>query len=401
MYKFFEHYIKSFLSLNSLSRYMLFIYMIQSISAGVAFFIAIYLDIHLHINVETIGLLVSLFAGGNLLGSFISAKILDKSNPFTISLYSLILQGCSFIFIALNQSIFSIGTAMFILGASGYAYVVASEFLITDLSGSLEKNRAKAISFINISSNLGVGLGGVLVSFFSKNHSVFLLVGIGVLLLFLSVYYLKEKRTIQYDFKQSDTKETVSKSENFLAYCLSLFVIFFLGLIFAQQRVSYSLYLEQNFGETAVSSLLLTNSILIILFLPSINMISERYNKYKMMGIGGVLLGGGMSLYQFTSAYSLVFLICIITTVGEMLGTLLSQLICFQSAKKGQKGRAMGYYKFLYAFGTIIGTSLGGAIQFHYGMNYVWSFCGLLGFVIISASTLPFLKGKKIIYLTS
>ena len=392
--EFMRSYFKNFVCLSYEARIMLMIYMCQCISAGVAFFIAIYLKIHLDLSAESIGFIVSLFATGNLLGAIGAAKILDRVNPFLITTASLFIQGCCFLSIALSSSVYSIGIAMLMLGISGYAYVVSSEFLIVTSSGRTEKIKSSAISFINVSSNMGVGLGGVLVTVFSAMHPKELIMGIGVSLLLLSLYYLKARSNITYKNESVNSNSKVYSLYRPHIYYLSLFFIFVLGLVFAQQRVSYSLYLENNFGNSAISSLLLLNSLLIIVFLPSVNDYSQKKNKVRLMGIGGVMLAGGMAIYQYTNSYFIVFLLCIITTFGEMIGTLLSQLLCFQSARPASKGKAMGYYKFLYALGTIIGTSLGGYVQQHYGMNYVWIFCGILAFVMLvttysSQKTMP------------
>ncbi|WP_058513116.1 MFS transporter [Legionella santicrucis] len=103
------------------------------------------------------------------------------------------------------------------------------------------------------------------------------------------------------------------------------------------------------------------------------------------MGLGAFFLGGGMFVLNIaSSAYWLVIMVCLITTLGEMLGTTLSQLLCFQYVSKEKRGKAMGYYKFLYAFGTIFGTLIGGKIQVTFGENYIWYFCGIIGFLSLA-----------------
>lgn len=385
---FLRRYYKNFICLSYDARIMLMIYMFQCVSAGVAFFIAIYLKIHLNLNAETIGFIVSLFATGNLIGAIGAARVLDKVNPFFITIVSLLLQGGCFLSIAIIPSVYCIGLAMFFLGVSGYAYVVSSEFLIVASSGHEEQVKSSAISFINISSNMGVGLGGVFVTVFSELHSKQLLMGIGLSLLFLSAFYLRPKKAIDIGAKENSEEVNKAEEPSYRSniYYLCLFFIFVLGLVFAQQRVSYSLFLESNFGSSAISSLLLLNSLLIIVFLPSVNDLSQKLNKVRFMGVGGLMLAGGMALYQFTHSYFIVFFLCVVTTFGEMIGTLLSQFLCFQSAKPESKGKAMGYYKFLYALGTILGTSLGGYVQQHYGMSFVWTFCGILAIVMLIAT---------------
>lgn len=386
MKKYVVDYIHSIRQINNECKVLLFFYMLQCISAGIAFFIAIYLDKHLSISPRTIGIIVSLFAAGNLLGALGAAKVSDYVSPYKISAISIFIQGACFCLIALSTSHYTLGLLMFCLGFSGYAYSANNQFLITSLSGKTKQERSNSISLISVSSNIGIGLGGALVSFLSKNYSFQLLFSTGVMLLAVSIYYIKlESKNLCFFNSSTDSTNKVRDTGRGY-YAFSLITIFIMGLIFAQQRVSYSLYLNTNFNESIISMLLMLNSILIILGMPSVNKFSLGFNSLFMMGLGGVLLGGGMALYQFTSYLPFVITICVITTIGEMLGTLVSQLVCFQSAPDSHKGKAIGYYKFLYAVGTMLGTSLGGTIQQNFGINNVWSFCGLLGVILLGFS---------------
>lgn len=384
-----KKYARGFTELNAHCISLLLAYMLQSISAGMAFFIAIYLDSNFKLSAQIIGIIVSAFSTGNLLGALFAAKITDKTNPFKVSFYSVFVQGLCFCLIPLcaNPS-FMIGV-MFVLGFSGYTFTANNQYLITAVAGTEKSQRSKAISLISVSSNIGVGLGGALVSIFSKDYSYPLLIGAGGLLFITSIYYFISARKIKISSTASSKNaSTDRRKEDPNLYFYSLLIIFILGLIFAQQRVSYSLYLNQYFPGSRASSLLLLNSLLIVFGMTSISSISLRFNNYIMMGVGCLLLGGGMFFYQFTYYYPLVLLICIVSTAGEMIGTLVSQLCCFNSSNEKERGKAMGYYKFLYALGTVCGTSVGGGLQTHYGMNTVWLFCGVLAFSMFFISFL-------------
>ena len=83
-----------------------------------------------------------------------------------------------------------------------------------------------------------------------------------------------------------------------------------------------------------------------------------------------------------------------------MLGTVFSQLICFQFSPENARGKAMGYYKFLYSFGTILGTIVGSKLQENLGINYIWTLCGVSGLFLFLACLL-FYKPKYTVILTA
>ncbi|MCZ4786710.1 MFS transporter [Legionella pneumophila] len=375
---FFKQYMGTYINLNNKCKLYLLFYMIQSISAGIAFFIAIFLNEYLLLTADTISLIVGFFVMGNLLGSWLTAKLLDKNDPYKLSGISLILQAICFFAICYTTSTWFITLVMLVLGVASYVYVICNDYLITALAGKMESERAVAISLLNVSSNIGLGIGGVMVSYLSKSNPIYMFTIIGITLTVSALFYFLD-RTSRVCINTENHDATGSKS-NLNLYRLSLSIIFLLGLIFAQQRVGYSLFLTKNYGDSGASFIFMLNSFLIIFFLPTVTKNVIKKNQVLAMGLGAFFLGGGMFILSIASStYWLVILVCLVTTVGEMMGTTLSQLLCFQYVSNEKRGKAMGYYKFLYALGTILGTLVGGKIQVIFGENYLWFFCGIIG----------------------
>jgi predicted MFS family arabinose efflux permease len=377
-----KKYLFEFREINSICKKYLFLYMIQAISAGVGFFIAVYLEVHLKLPAHIIGYIVSIYVAGNFFGSTISAKILDFSSPLKLSGISLFSQGLCFAILCLTNSILLISFVMFILGVFCYIFAIANNYFIPIASGQTDEEQARSISLLSVSSNIGIGIGGALVSLLSNQYPILLFALMSITLLLSSRAYFKQDIKLSSSSSNKECESSVSVDKQ--NYFLSLFVIFILGLIFAQKRVSYSLFLEDYFGSNEASFLFLLNPLLIIFFLPSVTKLCKNYERRMIIGIGCILLGGGLFLLQYTSLFMIAIIICIITTFGEMLGSVFSQLMCFQSSSSAHKGRAMGYYKLLYALGAFIGSSIGGNIQEYFGTNVVWNVCGLLGFVLFA-----------------
>ena len=80
--QFIKEYISGYRKLNIKCQKFLAFYMLQSISAGIGFFISIYLSINIEFSIDLIGKIVGSFVAGNLLGSWLISKILDRRNPY-------------------------------------------------------------------------------------------------------------------------------------------------------------------------------------------------------------------------------------------------------------------------------------------------------------------------------
>ncbi|KTD63379.1 multidrug resistance protein, MFS family [Legionella santicrucis] len=274
-------YMETYLNLNNKCKLYLFFYMIQSISAGVAFFIAIFLNEYLLLTADTISWIVGFFVMGNLLGSWLTAKLLDRSDPYKLSGISLMLQAICFFSICYTSSIWLIIVIMLILGVASYVYVICNDYLITALAGKMESERALAISLLNVSSNIGLGIGGVTVTYLSKNNPIQMFTMIGITLVISSLFYFSD-RSGRVNVITEKHDEAISKS-NLNLYRLSLSIIFSLGLIFAQQRVGYSLFLTKYYGDSGASFIFMLNSFLIIFFLPSVT--KSAIQKNQVLGV--------------------------------------------------------------------------------------------------------------------
>jgi MFS family permease len=378
MKKILDEYVKTYTSLNKECKNFLLLYFLRSYSAGIVFYIAIYFST-LNLDANIIGYEISSLVLGNLLGSLFASQILTNKNVLKLAGFSLVIQGLCFLIISFNDSVYLLGAAVFFIGFSGYFYQVSNNFLITSISGTDKNSRSKAITLMSVFSNLGLSLGGVSVSLVSENHAQLLFLSTGILLIAISVPYFKNNTElggiIDYNINNDEPP-------NLTFFSLSLLSILVAGMIFAQQRVGFGIFLNENFSGSGMSTIIVINSAIIIFILPLLRPFLIKVSSVITMGFGVLLLGGGMFLLQYVKNFYLVALLCIVWTFGEMISNTLSQLICFQCSKKEKRGKSIGIYKFLYSVGTFVGAFLAASMLKHYSLNSLWILCGLLGTIM-------------------
>ena len=373
------NYISDFRKLAPKCQRFIFLYFIRAISAGIAFYIGIYLA-HIHMKWSVIGYEVSALSAGCLLGAWLASKLSDKYNPFVCSGYSLILQGICFLSIAYSSLPLLLGIAVFLYGASGYFYLSLNNYIITSYAGNSEQQRTQAISYSSVASNLGLFAGGVVVSCLTKVYATLAFTLVGIALVMAAYFYIVDKGDSSALKLSNETDETGSSQ---LIYSTTLFITFLLGCIFAQQRVGYQIFLESHFDGSQISGLIGLNTFLIIALLPSLTNHVMRFDKMRVMGFGCVILGLGMYLTILSNDYFFIVLLCVVRTIGEMIATVVSQYLCFQSSPKTARGKAMGQYKLTFAMGILVGSILGSNVLVHSGMNHVWELCGVIGLICI------------------
>lgn len=386
MKKILDEYVRTYTSLNKECKTYLVLFFLRAYSAGIIFYIAIYLS-NLNLNANIIGFEISSLVLGNLLGSLFASHILTNKNVLNLAGLSLISQGLCFVIISSNSSLYLLAVSVFFIGFSGYFYQVSSGLLITGLSGSDKGSRSKAITLMSVFSNLGLSLGGVSVSLISENHAQLLFLSAGILLIIISIPYFQHNTKVSNSIDNNVNNDD-PPNLNFLV--LSLMSILVTGMIFAQHRVGFGIYLNEHFSGSGMSTIIVINSAIIICILPILRPFLIKASSVVTMGFGGLLLGGGMFFLQYISNFYLVIFLCVIWTLGEMISNTLSHLICFQCSKKEKRGKAIGTYKFLYALGTFLGALLGAGILKYSSINSLWHLCGLLGMLMFITSIFVF-----------
>lgn len=384
------HYLKKFAELDAKCRQFIFHYFIRAISAGIAFFIGIYLS-HIQTKWLVIGYEVTALSAGYLIGGWLAAQLTDKLNPLVCSGVSILIQGICFIVIAFSTHPILLGFAVFCYGIAGYFYIAVSNYVITSYATRFD-NRMYAISYFSIASNLGLLLGGVLISYLTKEYASIVFTMVGLTLIGSSWFYFSQRHEAIVIQKNNHTDSTYS---NPLVYFTALLITFLLGCIIAQQRIGYQIFLNDHFSSGQISSILTLNTFLIVLFLPYITERFINYSKLPTLGLGGLLLGIGMFLAIYSNNYYFILALCVMRTIGEMIVSVLSQYLCFQFSSKQSRGKAMGNYKFIFALGILGGSFVGSNVLSSLGINAIWYLCGILGAIILGTSLLVTFYLKK------
>lgn len=369
-------YFNSFLSLNNEAKLLLTFYLFRSISAGMTFFIGIFLA-HIHMKVSVIGFEVSAIALGNMLGSWLAAKYTDRFNPYILSSWSLLTQACCFILIGLLKSPLVLALIIFLNGVTGYFYISVSSYLITSAAGAGANDRANAIGFKTVMSNLGIGIGGVIVSYSSQDLAYGAFMLMGIVLFVLSYLYLKHAKDISSNSQNKRAQSGDGSNDQLLI--LTLISVGLMGLIIGIQRVGMQYFYEENFSSGEVSFVIMLNTVMIISLMPFVIKYLRNKNHTFYLGIGAVFLGVGTSMHAFCATITALSVLCVLRTLGEMLMSQETEYLCFQSARSDERGRALGYYKLIFSLGTTIGAIFSGEMLELFGLRVVWELSALIG----------------------
>lgn len=357
------------------------------------YFFSIYFVDVLKLNISLSGILMSCYGVGTVAGGYLGGKLADKFNAKTISAFGLLGTAVAFTALANISSISLLVVDLFLLGLANYLFITSNYVYVLGHSQPNEHARLKAINYLNMASNLGIGIAAITIGALAKFGYGNLFRVSGFLLLLLSAATLFKTEipndTQQYLKSKNETtniKTNTSRSGLILALCCLIFT----GMIVSQLGATYPVYLKTVFpeyGTKAFSTFFSINTFIIVLFQNRFVNMFVDYNRMLMIGCGSFLLGAGMFLLSFPQYILIIFLSCFIYSAGEMIFFSNLQLYCYQHSSDGKKGKGMGIYRATYATSRLLGPTIGGAIYYYFGGVALWSVCGAIGsvFLIICA----------------
>ncbi len=386
-----KSYFLSFVGLPRASWHGIYLSFVESALGGVCFFLSLYFVDILHINIAATGVIISAYGVGRVVGGIVGGKLVDKFSAQKTSVWSLFLQGVTYLALIKIKSIFGLTIILFLLGAEAYAFMTSNNVWVLEQCSNSETEKLKSINLIYTSSNLGMGIAALITAIFASHSFIWVFWISGILLIFQSILLALEnppKGTTTQILDLRDQKTEVSKNKNSAVIFVMLSCLFLISLVVVQRNTTYLVYIHETFthlGYSGTSILFALNPILIVLFQTPLVTSFGKFNKILMVGVSTFLMGFGTLLLVFTGTFAIPILSCVIYTIGEMIFFSMVQFVIYQHIDKKKKGMGFGLYKTVYGLSTVIGPILGGGIYHQFGANMVWYLSGLIGLICLIA----------------
>lgn len=352
---------------------------IESTSVGVCYFLSLYFVSELHLSITNAGFMLSSYGLGTIAGGIMAGKLSDRFSPRLITIASLLIQAISYFLLIKIHTPSLLLINLFILGIGAYGFITSNYVWI--LGNCKSEERLKAINMLDIVSNLGLAVAGIIIGLSSTKSFVNIFFLSSCALFVTAIYLIFYSRQIPIVNTASSANDP-SSSVNLKVRYYALACLFLVGLIISQTNSTYPIFLQNRFpemGTTSFSILFILNAILIVLFqAPLVNSLANA-DKVILIGIGAFLSGLGMLLLNFSLFFVIAILSCIILTVGEILFFSIAQLICYEKSPEKKKGLGLGTYRMIYAASRVTGPAAGSLAYQQFSGHGLWLICFFLG----------------------
>lgn len=343
------------------------------------------------------GLMISIFAGAQLVMSPIAGKWADKYGRRIM-----IIAGLSGL--ALSMFVFYFSDSIGILyvsraiGGVGAALLVPAIFAYVADITTMEQ-RAKGNSLISAAMSLGIvvgpGIGGFLAEFGLK-MPLLISAFVGIVAVVFSTLVLKES-------KPTDTEEPEGKSEPMIkeiaqSFKKPYFIPLVITLVMSFGLLAYEsvlgLFVDDQFGASPQDiawMITATGIVSVIIQLFVVDKVVRRFGEVNVLRIFLGVAAFGFLLSTLISSYAFFFVITMIIFLStSILRPVLTTLISKLAGK--EQGFAMGMNNAYMSIGNVLGPLLAGLL---YDVDIIYPF--ILGLVVLVITTIGSIiwKGTK------
>ncbi|WP_077406445.1 MDR family MFS transporter [Cellulophaga omnivescoria] len=376
MKKLYTNYIDSFKGLSKEVWWLALITLINRAGTMVIPFLSLYLKNDVGLTFENVGVVMSCFGAGSLIGSWLGGTLTDKFGYYKVMLFSLFTSGILFILLQFLHDYYSICAGIFILMIVADCFRPAA--FVALIAYSKPENKTRSVTLIRLAINLGFSagpaLGGIIIT--SLGYiGLFWVDGLTcVLASILLLMVLNPKKARVMDSSKNENPKSAYLDGYYWVF-ISAMVLF--GFCFVQYFSTVPVYYSDAYklSEFKIGLLLAMNGFLIFAFeMPLIKYLEKlKYSKIIYVIFGLILVGLSFLLLNVFSWVGILIIGMLLMTLGEMIAFPFSNAIAMERSKRGKQGEYMALYSIAFSISHIFAHNFGMHSIANNGYIFTWN----------------------------
>jgi len=397
-------YIASFKGLSKEIWFLAFVTFVNRAGTMILPFLSRYLNEELEFTLEDVGIILSFFGVGSLVGHYLGGKLTDKIGFYNVMSRSLLTTGFLFIGLQFVTSFWALCFTIFFI--MSIADMFRPALFVSLKAYSKPENQTRSLALIRLAINLGFIFGpmiGGLLIVKSGYETLFWIDGITCILSTVLFILLVKRKELH---NKEEKEEALVKDKKFSIlqdkpYLIFLGISFLMGMIFMQLFFTMPTYHNIQYGlsEDYTGLLLLFNGVLIVLIeIPLVSWIdNKKISHPKLFFYSSLLMGISFVFLLFDSFWEILIIHMLFITVGEMISFPFTNTFAMSRDKKGYEGSYMAWYSISFSFAHIICPILSFTIIEQFGYKTNWSLTAVYGLVamLLSVWLYQIIKNKE------
>ncbi|MEH7573906.1 MDR family MFS transporter [Cytobacillus firmus] len=325
-------------------------------------FLSLYLGFTKSLPPSQVGMVLTISIAFQYGLSFFGGLLSDRFGKKNLLLFGLGGRSLGLLLYAFSDSLILYCASSALIGIGQSFYTPSSKAIIASVPAEIKAQVfALRSTAVNIGAALGPILGGIL--FNSEALWVFSIAFLIHLVVFtlIAIFVKKENQNIELAAKSSLLKSmfTVLKDKRITSLMLISSLFWFL---YFQLNFTIPIFVKDQFNSTELVGLLFTvNGIIVILLqFGIIKWVTRKLDSFAILSIGMLFTSCSFFILGVTPAKFSLFLFIFLFTLGEMLFIPSSDNLASDLAQKDKLGGYLGLMTMGWAFGGVLGNTVGG-----------------------------------------
>jgi len=396
--KVFKIYVDSFKGLSAESWMLSIVMLINRSGSMVLPFLGVYMNVKLGFSIETVGIVLSFYGIGSVIGSFAGGYLTDKFGEYRVQSLSLFISAPIFLLIPLFSSVAGMAFIIFIQSLVSEVFRPANSVAITKYAKP--ENLTRAFSLNRMAVNLGFSIGPALGGILSAISYNFLFVVNFVAILaagFMYVHFFKTRNALYQLPKASFVAPPTAQVKKFSSpYLDVLFLTFSVccaiyAICFFQFLNTLPLFYKKvaQFDQVSIGYILGYSGLLIVLIEMLLVNLAEKYLSIaRTLFIGGIFCAVGYAILGFDFTLFTIIVSMTLISIGEILVLPFLSTVTALRSEGGNRGAYMGVNGMAFSLSFIFTPYLGTKVATYYGFDTLWYYTGI--FLIVASIGLYF-----------
>ncbi len=375
---FYRSYLNTYRGISREIWMLSLVMLINRSGAMVLPFLSVYLKGELEFGLTDIGIILSLFGVGSLLGTMLGGWLTDKFGFFRVQFASLCLSGLGYFLLEPVESFWGIALGFFLITLVSDSFRPANAAAVA--AYAKPENITRAFSLNRMAINLGFTVGpavGGLIAVYSYSW-LFYIDGVSCWIgaAFFGLYFWKRTTRDRKDAKLKAVEIAPVASpysdRSFILFCLltAAFAFVFFQFLFTLPLFYRDVAL---LTEAEIGLLLALNGLVVFgLEMPLVYILGKKVRLSRIVAVGCILTGLAFGILVFGSSLALLITSMVILSVGEIFVMPFLSTYTANRSTAANRGKYMGLYGMAYSAAFILAPSAGTAIVASYNYSLLW-----------------------------
>jgi predicted MFS family arabinose efflux permease len=346
----------------------------------VVFFMAVYLRDEVGLDLSQVGVVMSFYGVGALVGVYAGGKLTDKIGHYPVMVASLLGGFVMFMLASQVEEFVSLCVVMFLLSAFGDGFRPAGMVAISHFS--TKDNYTRSVSLYRLAINLGFSIGPAMGGLLAALDYQYLFWADGGTCLLASVFvYLflgksRHDNAAASDDTDADALPHAERSPwKDRAFLIFLPLVTIYAIAFFQLFSTMSLYYKnhEGFTEGQIGGILALNGFLVAAVeLILVSKIERRGSLYRWIIWGTLMLTASYGMILFLHGYAWYLFIIVVVSFSEMFVMPFTNTFMNNRSGKSNRGQYASLYVMAWSAAHVFTPVIATGIMERMGYTALW-----------------------------